>query len=240
MLVHHFHLDKIVFNPNPTFITNLWNCEFFWLLPDSPSGIRIFYCQETKSTNANKLENERYLALADKIKAKDIEKLFKQKMFLPTKITDLVWMTQNFNAVISLCFGPDSHSSMFLRDWTNHIYDNCLIYSSIYASDAKILFTIDNALQIYWRSSTSATDRLSVNDRVLWMTNIQDLILRLNFNQMLPKSINDKILFQVKQNIKKVNSTVATNIKGKKSQAETKIKIKKSFTIMTKITHIGI
>ncbi len=113
-------------------------------------------------------------------------------------------MTQNFNAVISLCFGPDSHSSMFLKDWTNHIYDNYLIYSSIYASNpyfyAKILFTIDNALQIHWRSCTSATDRLSVNDRVLWMTDIQDSILRLNFNQMLPKSINGKILFQVKQN----------------------------------------
>jgi hypothetical protein len=162
MLVHRFHTDRIAFNPNPTFITNLWNCEFFWLLPDYPSGISIFYCQETKSSNAHELEKERYLSLVDKVKATDIEKLSKQKMFLPTTIMDLVWMTQNFNAVISLCFGPDSHSSIFLKDWTNHIYDNRLIYSSIYASDptfyAKILFTIDNALQIHWRSCASATD----------------------------------------------------------------------------------
>lgn len=200
MLVHRFHIDKIAFNPNPTFITNLWNSEFFWLLPDSPSGVSIFYCQETKSTNAFELEKERYLALADKVKPTDIEKLSKQKMYLPTTLMDLVWMTQNFQAVISLCFGPESHSSIFLKDWTNHIYDNRLIYSSIYASDpsfyAKILFTIDNALQIHWRSCSSATDRLSVNDRVLRMTDIQDSILRLNFNQMLPKSINDKVLSQ--------------------------------------------
>jgi hypothetical protein len=190
----------MAFNPNPTFITNLWNSEFFWLLPDSPSSVSIFYCQETKSTNAFELEKERYLALADKVKPTDIEKLSKQKMYLPTTLMDLVWMTQNFQAVTSLCFGPESHSSIFLKDWTNHIYDNPLIYSSIYASDpyfyAKILFTIDNALQIHWRSCSSATDRLSVNDRVLRMTDIQDSILRLNFNQMLPKSINDKVLSQ--------------------------------------------
>jgi hypothetical protein len=28
MLLHRFHSDKVAFNPNPTFITNLWNCEF--------------------------------------------------------------------------------------------------------------------------------------------------------------------------------------------------------------------
>jgi hypothetical protein len=49
MLLHRFHSDKISFNPNSTFITNLWNSEFFWILPDSPSGISIFYCPETKS-----------------------------------------------------------------------------------------------------------------------------------------------------------------------------------------------
>jgi hypothetical protein len=219
MLVHRFQLDKIAFNPNPTFITNLWNCEFFWLLPDSPSGVSVFYCQETKSTNANELEKERYLALADKIKPTDIEKLSKQKMYLPTSIMDLVWMTQNFNVVISLCFGPESHSSIFLKDWTNHIYDNRLIYSSIYASDphfyAKILFTIDNALQIHWRSCTSATDRLSVNDRVLRKTDIQDSILRLNFNQMLPKSINDKILLQL-ENYKEGKVNGGSKHQGKK------------------------
>jgi len=30
MLLHQFHTDRIAFNPNSTFITNLWNSEFFW------------------------------------------------------------------------------------------------------------------------------------------------------------------------------------------------------------------
>jgi hypothetical protein len=163
MLVHRLHINKIAFNPNPTFVTNLWNSEFFWLLPDSPSGVSIFYCPETKSSNANDLEKERYLALADKVKPTDIEKLSKQKMFLSTTIMDLVWMTQNFHVVISLCFRSNSHSSIFIKDWTDHIYNNRMIYSSIFASDpyfyAKILFTIDNALQTHWRSCSSADDR---------------------------------------------------------------------------------
>jgi hypothetical protein len=40
MLLHRFQSDTIAFNPNPIFITNLYNSEFFWLLPDTPSGIR--------------------------------------------------------------------------------------------------------------------------------------------------------------------------------------------------------
>jgi len=30
MLMHRFHTDKVAFNPNPTFITNLWNSDFFF------------------------------------------------------------------------------------------------------------------------------------------------------------------------------------------------------------------
>jgi hypothetical protein len=29
MLLHRFHSDKVAFNPNSTFVTNLWNAEFF-------------------------------------------------------------------------------------------------------------------------------------------------------------------------------------------------------------------
>jgi hypothetical protein len=127
MLVHRFQINKIAFNPNLTFVTNLWNYEFFWLLSNTPSEVSIFYCQETKSTNAYELERERYLALADKVKATDIEKLSKQKMYLPTTIMDLIWMTQNFHTVISLCFGPDSHSSSFQKiGQTVRIYSPCM------------------------------------------------------------------------------------------------------------------
>lgn len=61
-ICHQFQSDKIAFNPNPTFVTNLWNSAFFWILPSSPSGVSVSYFQETKSTNANKLEKEQYLA----------------------------------------------------------------------------------------------------------------------------------------------------------------------------------
>jgi len=53
MLLHQLHTDKISFNPSSSFINNLWNCDFFWLVPDSSSGVSIFFCPETKSSNAN-------------------------------------------------------------------------------------------------------------------------------------------------------------------------------------------
>ncbi len=63
MILHRFHLDKIAFNPNAYFIANLWHGNFFWLLPDSPSGVSIFFCPETKSYNAIELEKEKTLLL---------------------------------------------------------------------------------------------------------------------------------------------------------------------------------
>ena len=196
MLLHQFHADKIAFNPNSTFVTNLWNAEFFWILPDSPSGISIFYCPETKSSNSYELEKERNLALVDKVNQADLEKLAKQKLSLPSSLMDLVWTTQNFHAVLSLCFGPDSHSAYFLQGWKDHMYENRLLYSNMALNDPYFYakFKIDNALQKHWPSCSQATDRASVNDNVLRMSDVQQSIIDLDFSQMLPKSISDKVL----------------------------------------------
>jgi hypothetical protein len=199
MMLHRFHLDKVAFNPNTSFITNLWNGDFFWVLPDSPSGVSIFFCPETKSLNASEIEKVKHFALADKIKSGDIDKLSKQKLYLPTSLMDMVWMTQNFLAVIiSLCFGQSSLSATFIKGWADHMYENRLMYTSLQASDpsffTKVLFAIDNALQIHWRSCLISEDQLSVNDRILFMDDTQDSILHHNFIQQIPKSISDKVI----------------------------------------------
>jgi len=211
MIVHKLQSEKVAFNPSSSFINSLWNCKFFWLLPDTPSGISIFFCPETKSSNANEMEKERLLALADKVNISDIEKLTKQKLYIPNTLMDLVWMTQNFYTVIKLCFGDRCHSAQFLKDWADHIYANRIMYSTIQASDpyffAKVLFAIDSALQSHWRSCSASNDRLSVNDRVLQMSDIQDSILRMSFNQTLPKPIIDKIANYLESSREKDNNS---------------------------------
>jgi len=135
--------------------------------------------------------------LIDKVNQSDIEKLAKQKMSLPSSLMDLVWTTQNFQAVLSLCFGPDSHSASFLQGWIDHMYENWLLYSNMAANDpfffAKVMFKIDNALQKHWRSCSASSHRESVNDNVLRMGDVQQSIVDLDFLQMLPKSISDKV-----------------------------------------------
>ncbi len=186
-LVHCFTMDRIAFNPGTSFISGVWNSNFFWTLPDTTSGVSIFFCPETKSLNVAELEKEKTFALADKVKTEDLNKISKQKMYLPSDIMDLVWMTQNFHAVISLIFGPQSHSASFLLSWASHMYDNRLIYSSLYGSDpaffAQVLFSIDSILQIHWRSCCNTSDRLLVNDKVLLMQDQQDMLLHHNFIQ---------------------------------------------------------
>ena len=56
------------------------------------------------------------------------------------------------------------------------------------------MFTTDNTLQKQWRSCSMAPDKASVNDNVLPQSDIQDSIFSLNFSQMLPRSISDKVL----------------------------------------------
>jgi hypothetical protein len=197
MLLHQFHSDKIAFNPNSTSVTNLWNAEFFWILPDSPSGISIFYCPESKSSNSYELEKERNVALIDKVSASDIEKLAKQKITLPMSLMDLVWTTQNMHAVVSLCFGKNSHSASFLQGWVDHMYDNRILYSYMQSSDpqffAKVMYKINSALQSHWRSCSTAIDRSAVNDNVLRLADTQEAIIGLNFMQTLPKQLADKV-----------------------------------------------
>jgi hypothetical protein len=41
MILHKLQAEKVSFNPSSSFINSLWNCDFFWLLPDTPSGIKI-------------------------------------------------------------------------------------------------------------------------------------------------------------------------------------------------------
>jgi hypothetical protein len=93
MTSQKFHLNKVAFNPSSSFIANLWDSDFFWILPDCPSGVSIFFCPETKSLNASELEKKRNFAMTDKVKAVEIEKLTKQKLFLLNNIMDMVCMT---------------------------------------------------------------------------------------------------------------------------------------------------
>jgi len=123
--------------------------------------------------------------MADKVKQNELKKLSKQKIQLPTTLMDLVWMTQNLHAVIRLCFGPKSLSAKFINEWAMHMYKNRLAYTSLQGSDtsfyAKVLFTIDNALQMHWKSCCEAPDRQSVDDQVLMMDEVQSSIHHYNF-----------------------------------------------------------
>jgi hypothetical protein len=58
---------------------------------------------------------------------------------------------------------------------------------------AKVMFKIDNDLQKHLRSCSASSDRALVNDIILRMADVQQSIVDLDFLQMLPKSISDKV-----------------------------------------------
>jgi len=77
------------------------------------------------------------------------------------------------------------------------MYDNRLLFSRLYGSDSAffvyVLFDIDSALQIHWRSCCNNDSRMSVNNKLLFIQEQQDMLLHHNFVQQLPKSIIEKI-----------------------------------------------
>jgi len=122
---------------------------------------------------------------------------------------DMVWMTQNFHAVVKFCFGPKAHSAVFLHEWADHMYENRNMYITQHASDpyffVKVLYAIDHALQKHWRSCSLSDDRLSGNDNVLPMHEVQDSILSLAFSRQSPKAISEKIDNYLEKNSDKDN-----------------------------------
>jgi hypothetical protein len=218
MLLHHLQSEKICFNPGSSFINNMWNCDFFWLWPGTPSGVSIFFCPKTKSANASDTEKDCLLALADKVNLTDIEKLAKQKLYILNTLMDMVWITQNFYTLIKLCFSPKAHSANFLKDWADHMYGNRNMYLTQHFADpfffAKVLFAIENALQSHWRSCSTASDRLSVNGTVLRMQDVQESILSLSFSRQIPKSISDRFSNYLDKNSEKDDKNHGKNGKS--------------------------
>jgi hypothetical protein len=122
LLNHRLHMENISFHPSSSFTTCLWNCNFLWLTPDLPSGISIFFCPELSSLNSSEVERDRNLAAVDKIKQCDIDKIAKEKFSFPDSIMDLVWMTQNYHSVASLCFWSKvTLSQIFTRLGKSHV-----------------------------------------------------------------------------------------------------------------------
>jgi hypothetical protein len=105
-------------------------------------------------------------------------------------------MLQNLKPVIDLCSGEDSQSAVCIQSWIEHIMKHRQIYFGCQEADntflSKVFFAIDRALQIHWKSCVDCLDRTSVNDKILFMSDIQTNIERHNFTYLLPKSFLDK------------------------------------------------
>ena len=101
------------------------------------------------------------------------------------------------------------------------MYSNRLMYKSLQASDSsffsQVLFCIDRALQIHWKSCCECSERESVNNRVLFMSDKRDLIIQHNFTYNIPKMLRDK-LFQSKkseQDLKNENGKAYKHLEDK-------------------------
>jgi len=182
---------EIVFYPSTAFTTKLYTVDLLWLSPDSPSGISLFFCSESLSS-----DTDIGYALLDKIERSDIQKASKQTLEIPQNYSSALWMLKNLRVVLNLYFGQKSPASICLLSWINHFEINRVNYRSLQHSDpsflTQVLYSIDRALQIYWLSCSENEERRSVNTKILQMQDLQNNIERHNFHYMIPKTLADK------------------------------------------------
>jgi len=204
---------EIVFHPSTAFTTKLYTVDLLWLSPDSPSGISLFFCAESFSTDA-----DTGYALLEKIERSDIQKASKQTLEIPRDYSSALWMIKNLRTVLNLYLGQNSPASKCLLSWINHFENNRVNYRSLHQSDpsflTQVLYSIDRALQIYWISCSENEERRSVNTKILQMQDLQNNIERHNFHYMIPKSLADKC--------SKINEETPTKHKDKDPKRQLK------------------
>ncbi len=175
---------------------HLYNANWLWPSPATPSGISIFFCPQTTSTG-NAPDYDRSLALLEKVERSDLHKLTKEKYEFPTSVINAIFMLQNFGAILSLCFGTASQSAICIQGWIRHMMKHRPMYHSCHESDhtflSQVFFSIDRALQIHWLFCGDNSNRSNVNDRILFMQDAQLHIEQHNFSHLLPSVLLDRI-----------------------------------------------
>jgi hypothetical protein len=197
ILITRLNQDKIYFRPSSAFAAYLYSADWIWEKPETPTGISVFYCPESSSISTSYNDYEKALVMLNKIERQDIKRLMSQSLVIPDSIMSAIFMLENLKAITTLCFGEESHSTICIQSWVDHMMRHRQMYKSCHESDnsflTQVLFAIDTALQIHWRSCADAEDRTSVNDKILIMDDLQMNIERHNFSYLLPKNLLDKL-----------------------------------------------
>lgn len=135
--------------------------------------------------------------MLNKIEHQDIKRLMSQSLVIPDSIMNAIFMLENLKAITTLCFGEESHSSICIQSWVDHMMRHRQMYKSCHDSDnsflTQVLFAIDTSLQIHWRSCADHDERTSVNDKILIMNDLETNIERHNFSYLLPRILLDKL-----------------------------------------------
>jgi hypothetical protein len=212
MLTHRFLVDKVSFNPSASFTNCLLSSDFVLDSPRHTFGHKYFLLSRVKASQCSRIRKRKKFGVSRHNQARSYQENSQTKTKHTINCGEYGLDDPNLQATIALCLGPTSHSAMFLEDWAQDMYQNCIAYISLQKSDpvffTKVLFAIDSALQIHWRSCCLTLDRSSVNDKVLMMQDCQDQILCHNFVQPIPKVLLDKIEPISNPNISKVNAFI--------------------------------
>jgi hypothetical protein len=181
----------IVFINSTAFSARLYTVDLLWQSPDQPTGIILFFCAETSSS-----EFDQGLALLEKIDKADIQRASKQTLEVPLSYSSALWMLKNLRAVMSLYFGSASLTSICLSNWIHHFEQNRVYYRSLQDADpsflTQVLFAIDRALQIYWHPCGDSEDKRAINSKILQMQDLQNNIEHHNFSYILPRTLSEK------------------------------------------------
>lgn len=180
----------------PSFTNALRNGNFLFDTMGSPSNLSIFMLRLKDPTELNEQQSKGmklHILEQGKDNNKSILEIVeanKNVISIPSSVEDLLIVINAFGGVASILFGTKSSLTLALRQLSRDMGLNKLHLKGKVKTDpsliARMMFAVDNRVQLWLSYLRNAQDREDVNDEVLNCSSILNEIILDQFHLVLP------------------------------------------------------
>ena len=163
---HLYHklviMDKLPIHLQAGVATSLYSAYFFWDSMGTPSNFSLFLVPPESGSTVTDTADSIALSLKTSdgrggIDGEDIKRLTKQKIFIPTNISDLMHHINHAIRILAIVFDKESYLVQQITTCLVHIKKNQATYCDLQRNDqlfsARLLYVIDVRIQNFFREA---------------------------------------------------------------------------------------
>ena len=188
-------------NPPNGVTTNIFNGQFIWEFPNSPSNFSVFSFPKRTIFTKNPTSDCTILQMKELsgkgLSNDDVEAALKQGILVAETLEDLNFCIMHFIGASRYFFSPNSMLAKNLLEIHEHIDSHRADYESLLEEDdefiSKFLYIIDQKVMKFLEECEEKEERCFVNDNLISFSAILDQVSTRQFFATLPSSIRKVI-----------------------------------------------